>query len=44
MYRRLGFEPGGERTIEDADRSREYGFRKALAAGRHPADGVREPG
>lgn len=30
VYARLGFERFGERTVEDADRSREYGFRKAL--------------
>jgi putative acetyltransferase len=31
MYERLGFERFGERILEDADRSREYGFRKAIA-------------
>jgi GNAT superfamily N-acetyltransferase len=33
VYERLGFERCGERTLDDADRSREYGFRRALAPG-----------
>src|SRR5919197_4358120 len=28
VYERMGFTRFGERTVEDADRSREYGFRK----------------
>jgi len=32
VYERLGFTRFGVRTVEDADRSREYGFRKELAA------------
>jgi putative acetyltransferase len=31
VYERMGFSRFGERTAEDADRSREYGFRKELA-------------
>ena len=31
VYERMGFGRFGERTVEDADRSREYGFRKELA-------------
>jgi putative acetyltransferase len=31
MYERLGFERFGERILQDADRSREYGFRRAIA-------------
>ena len=31
MYTRLGFTRFGERTCDDIDRSREYGFRKELA-------------
>ncbi len=31
VYRRLGFETLGQRTVDDIDRSREYGFRFALA-------------
>lgn len=31
MYTRLGFTRVGERTCDDIDRSREYGFRKELA-------------
>jgi putative acetyltransferase len=30
VYRRLGFAPFGERTLDDPDRSREIGFRLAL--------------
>jgi putative acetyltransferase len=30
MYERLGFERFGERILEDADRSREYGFRRPI--------------
>jgi putative acetyltransferase len=30
VYERLGFEVFGERTVEDIDRSREYGFRLRL--------------
>lgn len=30
MYRRLGFELIGERQVNDADRSREYGFRREI--------------
>ena len=33
MYERLGFERFGERVVDDADRSREYGFRKAITKG-----------
>jgi phage gp45-like len=33
VYVRLGFERFGERTTDDIERSREYGFRKVLAAG-----------
>lgn len=33
VYERLGFEPIGERSIDDIDQSREYGFRKRLTAG-----------
>jgi putative acetyltransferase len=32
MYERLGFERFGERVQADADRSREYGFRKHIGA------------
>jgi hypothetical protein len=38
VYRHLGFEPFGERTLEDPDRSREVGFRLALGAG--PSSGA----
>jgi len=31
MYERLGFTRFGERTCDDIDRSREWGFRKELA-------------
>jgi putative acetyltransferase len=31
VYERMGFGRFGERTVEDADRSREYGFRRELA-------------
>jgi len=31
LYERLGFERFGERTVDDADRSHEHGFRKAIA-------------
>src|SRR5207247_2757880 len=31
VYERMGFGRFGERTVEDADRSREYGFTKELA-------------
>lgn len=33
VYVRLGFERFGERTTDDIERSREYGFRKVLASG-----------
>jgi putative acetyltransferase len=33
LYERLGFERFGERVADDADRSREYGFRKTIARG-----------
>jgi len=33
MYERLGFERFGERVVDDADQSREYGFRKTIAKG-----------
>ncbi|MGH7419322.1 MAG: HIT family protein, partial [Candidatus Rokuibacteriota bacterium] len=33
MYERLGFARIGERTLEDADRSREYGFWRRLRPG-----------
>jgi putative acetyltransferase len=32
VYRHLGFEPRGERTLDDPDRSREQGFWRALDA------------
>jgi GNAT superfamily N-acetyltransferase len=33
VYERLGFERFGERTTDDIEHSREYGFRKALVPG-----------
>jgi putative acetyltransferase len=36
VYRHLGFEPAGERTLDDPDRSREVGFRLALRGGGRP--------
>lgn len=41
VYERMGFSRFGERTVEDADRSREYGFRKALAPSLTPRPGPR---
>jgi len=32
LYERLGFERFGGRTVDDADRSREHGFRKSASA------------
>lgn len=40
MYRRLGFEVFGERTLDDPDRSHEYGFRLALPTPEMPAPGA----
>jgi hypothetical protein len=32
LYERLGFERFGARTVDDADRSHEHGFRRAIPA------------
>jgi putative acetyltransferase len=41
VYERLGFARVGERTLDDLDHSREYGFEKRLAA--HPPAAVPGP-